>query len=114
MIERPTNYTSFWPYYLGEHRKVATRALHYVGSSLVILFLVVAIATLNPWWLLAMVVSGYAFAWIGHFTIEHNQPATFTYPFWSLWSDFRMYGLWLTGRLGDHLRQAGVEAAQNR
>ena len=72
---------------------------------------VLAIVTLNPWWLLGSVLSGYAFAWIGHFTIEHNRPATFTYPFWSLWSDFRMYGLWIAGRLGPHLRRAGVGAA---
>ena len=48
-------------------------------------------------------VSGYAFAWIGHAFVERNKPATFTYPFWSLLSDFRMYFLAISGKLGSEL-----------
>ncbi|CAF0768548.1 unnamed protein product [Adineta ricciae] len=33
---------------------------------------------------------GYSFAWIGHFFYEHNKPATFIYPTFSLMGDFRM------------------------
>jgi hypothetical protein len=33
---------------------------------------------------------GYSFAWIGHFYFEHNKPATFIYPTYSLMGDFRM------------------------
>ena len=45
---------------------------------------------------LAVPLVGYAFAWVGHFAFEHNQPATFIYPTFSLMSDFRMWAdmLW--------------------
>ena len=60
--------------------------------------------------LLAAPVAGYALAWFGHFKFEHNRPETFGHPVWSLISDFRMLGMFLSGRLGDELRIAGAGA----
>ena len=111
MADRIETYSEFWPYYLREHAKATTRALHYVGTAIALLLLA-GTAVLGHWGLLiGAVVSGYAFAWVAHFFVEKNRPATFTYPFWSLYSDFRMFFLWLFGRLGPELRKAGIEAA---
>ncbi len=103
-----SDFGSFWLFYLREHSKPTTRALHYIGTSLVVAIAIFAVVTGRWWWLLAMPLAGYFFAWIAHFRVEQNRPATFTYPLWSLGADFRMWWLWLTGRLGPELDKAGV------
>jgi len=110
MAKTYQTFEAFWPYYLSEHGDPTNRRLHYVGSTLALLNLFAAIALLNPWFILGALVSGYFFAWIGHFIIEKNRPATFTYPVWSLIADFRMYFLALAGRLRPHLERAGIAA----
>jgi len=116
LVAMPRLYTSFaefWPFYLREHSKARTRALHYVGTSLVVLIAVAAVVSGRWGWLIALPLAGYVFAWVAHFGVEKNRPATFTYPLWSLAADFRMWGLWLTRRLGPELDRAGVARGGN-
>ena len=109
MSKRKATYAEFWPFYLAEHGKSSTRMLHFCGTGLSLLLLVLALVWLNPWLILAALVAGYFFAWIGHFFVEKNRPATFTHPLWSLVSDFRMFFVWVSGRLPAELKKAGVE-----
>lgn len=103
-----TTYREFWPYYLREHSNPHTRTIHFFGTGLATALLIVALVT-GQWWLLVvMLFAGYGPAWYGHFFVEKNKPATFTYPLWSLFSDFRMAFVWLTGRLDVELAKAGV------
>lgn len=62
----------------------------------------------------AGVVGAYACAWYGHFRIEHNRPATFQYPVWSLMCDMRMWSHMARGRLwkGDPLDELGLSWAE--
>ena len=93
------SFREFYPYYLSEHQDRTCRRLHVVGSTLVLLCVVLAIVARNPWWLLAIPVFGYGFAWIGHFFFEKNRPATFTNPFYSFVGDWVMYKDVLTGKI---------------
>lgn len=105
-------YQEFWPYYLLEHAQPATRGWHYVGTCLALTVLIFALVT-GRWMLLPLVaVSGYFFAWLSHGLIERNKPATFTYPLWSLISDFRMLWCFVTGQMGAELQKAGVIEVQ--
>lgn len=94
-----SSFREFYPYYLSEHADRTCRRLHFVGTSLVIGIVATSIATSTPLWLLLAPVAGYGFAWIGHFVFEKNRPATFKYPFYSLWGDFVMYKDMLTGKI---------------
>src|SRR5690349_24738424 len=82
-LPRFRSFAEFYPYYLSEHANRTCRRLHFAGTTLGFAFLLHAFSTLNFWWLLAALVCGYAFAWVGHFFFEKNRPATFTYPFYS-------------------------------
>ncbi len=96
--KRFDSFAEFYPYYLKEHTDPRCRALHYIGSSLVVtlLFISMAIGSYALLWLLPIV--GYGFAWAGHFFIEHNKPATFRYPLYSFMGDWVMLKDFLTGR----------------
>lgn len=106
MSRRLSSYEEFWPFYVSQHLNPICRSLHFVGTALVILFLVAAVLFLSRTWLLASLFAGYGFAWVGHFFFEKNKPATFTYPLWSLRADFRMFRLTLMGRMGREISRA--------
>lgn len=103
-----TTFADFWPYYLREHSQPATRAWHYVGTSLAILTLIIIVLTQSWLFLPVTFICGYFFAWVSHGFIERNKPATFTYPLWSLGADFKMLFCFLAGKMKAELIRAGV------
>jgi len=96
---RYQRFADFYPFYLGEHRNRLCRRLHFVGTCLVLAALLAALWQREPRWLLAMPLAGYGFAWLGHFAFEHNRPATFRHPFYSLLGDWVMFRDMLIGRI---------------
>ena len=97
--ERFTRFADFYPFYLAEHSNRTCRRLHYIGSLLVLLLLAYALISQKWFWLLAMPVAGYGFAWVGHFIFERNRPATFEYPLYSFLGDWMMLKDMLTGKI---------------
>ena len=90
----------FYPYYLSEHKNKSSRNLHFTGTLLLILVLIFSVLSQKWNFLFLIPVIGYGFAWVGHAFFEKNKPATFTYPLFSLASDFIMFWDILTGKIG--------------
>lgn len=99
MSKEYTSLAEFYPYYLEEHSNRTCRRLHFLGSSLALLCLGTALFTANAWWLLAGLLCGYGFAWLGHFGFEHNRPASFKRPLYSFLGDWAMYRDIWTGKI---------------
>lgn len=106
---KDTNFRSmeeFWPFYVNQHSKPATRRWHFAGTLCSILCLIYAVM-FNLWFLIVVPVIGYGFAWYSHFFVEGNVPATFGHPFWSLLCDYKMFGLMLTGQMDREIKRLG-------
>jgi hypothetical protein len=96
---RYKSFAEFWPFYIGEHSRTGTRVLHYIGTVTATICVVLLLVS-GRWWLFPLgLIPGYSCAWIGHFFIEKNRPATFSYPVWSFLADYKMTALMLTGKL---------------
>ncbi|WP_306349758.1 DUF962 domain-containing protein [Flavobacterium sp. '19STA2R22 D10 B1'] len=96
--KRYTTLKEFYPFYLSEHRNFTSRVLHFIGTGLVILSLLMGIVFLEWRYFVIIPFLGYGFAWVGHFFFEKNKPATFQYPGFSLASDFLLFWDLLTGK----------------
>jgi hypothetical protein len=96
---KDSSFRDFHLFCLGEHTDVTCRRMHFLGSTLALVCLALAIVTRNPWWLLAGLLAGYGCAWIGHFAFEKNRPASFKQPLYSFMGDWVMYRDIWTGRI---------------
>lgn len=84
------SFAEFYPFYISQHSKTATRVVHVAGTGLAALNLVKSLAVGPRKQAFLTPVIGYGFAWFSHFVIEKNRPATFGYPAYSFLGDFRM------------------------
>jgi hypothetical protein len=98
-MSRPKSFREFYPFYLSEHTNPTCRRLHFIGSTLVLLIVVVAIVGRDARWLWLAPIAGYGFAWVGHFFFEKNRPATFSHPLYSFIGDWAMYRDMLARRI---------------
>lgn len=112
MLERMSDpkrfgtFEEFWPHYVREHAKKSTRTLHFVGTTLAMACVGGAVVFRKPSLLLLAPLVGYGPAWVGHFFIEGNRPATFTHPIYSLRADFVMWRKILDGTMDAEVERA--------
>jgi hypothetical protein len=95
------SFKEFYSFYLSEHKNKTSRILHFIGTFLVLgllVFLLLAQKEARFW--IALPLTGYGFAWVGHAFFEKNKPATFKHPLWSLRGDFTLFFDILRGKRG--------------
>lgn len=93
------SFSEFYTNYLTEHTDRTSRLLHFFGSTLSIVFLIILALSGNAWWLLAAIVAFYGFAWTGHFQFEKNRPRSLRQPIYSFLGAWLMYWQMLTGQI---------------
>ena len=102
--------TFYLTIYLPAHSRAWTRYLHFIGTSLVIVFGIVFLITGNWRWLIGMPVAGYGFAWTSHFAVEKNWPETLVdfpnHVAQSLLGNLTMFFSWCFGTLWFSLRKS--------
>ena len=85
-----TSFEEFYPYYIGEHSKPATRWVHFAGTHLGAAVGVIGLVRRRSALLAAAPLIAYGLAWLSHLTVEKNKPATFGHPFWAFRGDLQM------------------------
>ena len=93
------SFEDFWPHYVRAHASKGSRRLHFVGTTAAVALVGAGVLTRRLWPILLAPVVGYGCAWVGHFFIEGNVPATFGHPLWSLQADFVMWKKIVAGEM---------------
>ena len=96
MKKKYHSFNEFYPFYLSEHMNPVCRGLHFLGSTFVLLVILISFSNIK--FLISAPFIGYGFAWVGHFFFEKNTPATFSYPLYSFMGDWVMFKDIITGK----------------
>lgn len=92
------SFDEFYPFYISQHSKRATRRLHALGTGLGAALVIGGLVARKRKAVLAGPIIAYGFAWYSHFVIEGNKPASFGHPFYSFRGDFTMLADMARGR----------------
>jgi hypothetical protein len=110
--DKISSFAEFWPYYVGEHLNPLNRKLHFIGSTLGAATAIGSIVTGQLYALPLAPVLGYGFAWVGHFFVEKNKPASFKYPLYSFMGDWVMWYKIVTGTMDEEVRRVESQLAE--
>ncbi len=102
---RIASFREFWPYYVRQHGRPATRLLHLAGLMAAVAVMATALMLQQAKLLVGAPVLAYGVSWLSHLFIEKNRPASFGYPLWSICADLKMAGMMLTGAMTEEARR---------
>jgi hypothetical protein len=108
------SFEEVWPFYVREHSSKLNRVLHFGGTSGALGTVIMAALRRKGSLLLLAPVMGYGAAWVGHFLVERNTPATFKHPLWSLRADFVMFSKMLAGTMDDEVERVLADEDADR
>ena len=103
-------FEEFWPTYVRAHSEGTTRLMHCAGTLLGWAILFGAIVKREWWWIALALLVPYALAWISHFVVERNRPATFEHPLWLGLADHKVAGMMLAGRMDAEVKKVTRDA----
>ncbi len=84
------SFEEFYPYYISQHSRRGTRMVHFFGTLAGAGIAVNAVVRGPRRSLLLAPVVGYGAAWLSHFLIEKNKPASWGYTLYSFQGDWKM------------------------
>jgi hypothetical protein len=99
-------FEEFWRDYVRKHRHPLTQRIHAAGTLVGLAIAVGGLVGRRPTRLLWALFAGYGPAWLSHWLVESNQPATFEHPLWSFRADLRMIRQILQGTMGAEVERA--------
>lgn len=105
----PTSFAEFWPHYVRFHQHPTNRTLHFIGTTAALGLAALALKRRKAWPLLIAPLVGYGSAWLGHFFVEGNRPASFDNPLWSFLADHVMWWKTLNGQMAEEVRKATAD-----
>lgn len=111
MADDINSFEEFWPHYVRAHSSKNNRRLHFAGTTASIVLAGYGLVSRKLWPILLAPVVGYGCAWIGHFFVEGNVPATFGHPLWSLKADFVMWSKMVAGTMDAEVEKHTGEGA---
>ena len=99
MKKQYQTFDSFYKgYFLVGHKNKFTKLFHFIAIGGAISLGLAFFISLQYRYLFAAVFCGYSISIISHYLFENNQPATFSYPYYSFLGAFRMFFEILLGR----------------
>ncbi len=98
-------FEEYWTFYVKEHQTKANRVLHFVGTTAAMACVAGGLLTKRRWLLAVAPVVGYGPAWIGHYFLEGNRPASFDHPLWALRADLVMWSKMVRFQMDDEVER---------